>query len=65
MKNCEALCISMKNISGNVYHLFLQQMSMPMILNDTTVKIAIYSSKPVFLYSRVEIHTPTNIVKLC
>lgn len=40
MKHCEALCISMQNISGNVYHFFLQQMSMPMIPNDTTVKIA-------------------------
>lgn len=42
MKHCEALCISMRNISGNVYHLFffLQQMSMPMIPNDTTVKLA-------------------------
>lgn len=69
MKHCEALCIGMQNISGNVYHLFFfttnEHAHDSKRYNCKTCSSVIYSSKPVFLYSRVEIHTTTNIVKLC
>lgn len=72
MKHCEALCIalciSMQNISGNVYHFFFttnEHAHDSKRYNCKNCSSVIYSSKPVFVYSRVEIHTTTNIVKLC